>query len=665
MKPVVVLGLVGAAVAALFFVLFRPTGPPEGSGQGGLMPGAQRESSEEPGRTTNIVLENTGGAAEAAENRTGIAREAVVGDPGEEFSGAWNNGLDGQVFGPGEVPLEGARLTVVKNKFSSQFAAVEAALNSQTGHQAEAWSAISDAQGMFSISNLPPGSDYMLSALHPDFSRTEKSGITVTPNVRTPITLIMATGFELRGRIMDDASGAPVPGAELVLQSVFALLPGARSDDEMATTSAEDGTYRFLNVPAGTRNLSVNAEGYGSRTRNNLLFAGLPSEPTFQDFRLAPGQCLRGRIVAPDRTPIAGAQIEATSYETAQVSRGQGVSNADGYFEICDLAEGTFMVIARAKNFSDQRLTRVKLSDPDIQIVMARQGGVMGEVVSRSDGSVVTSFFASVRAVAPGSTSYGRAVAASKFENPDGRFELSGLEAGSYVMQVEAPGFAPTYSDSFIVNQGIVTPDVRVELGQGGSISGRLVDAVTGQPIEGALVATLDNGYVENPFTQMLGALVPRTTTDKKARTDSDGSFRLDLITATTYQLQIDHEGYTRKTIKDLIVVEGQTRDLGSIRLPKGATVRGTVYDAAGSPLAHARISLTGRINFPGMVRSDGEGRFILKNVQAGTWQLSAVRSVSESEGNPFGAIIDMKKSEVTITVADGQEIVRNLTIGS
>jgi hypothetical protein len=475
----------------------------------------------------------------------------------------------------------------------------------------------------------------------------------------------MATGYQLRGRVMDDSSGSPIAGAELALQSVFALLPGAAKGTALVATRAEDGTFRIQNVPAGTRNLTVKAEGYGSMTRNNILFAGSTNEPQNVDFRLSAGICLRGRVVAPDRTPIAGARVQATSYETAQISRGEGLSNQDGYFEICDLADGTFMVSATARGFSNQRVTRVKPQDPDVQIVMPRQGGVMGTVVSRADGSIVSAFHASVRAVAPASVNYGRAVSASKFNNPEGKFELGGLEAGSYVMQIAAPGFAPTYSDTFIVTQGIVTPDVRVELGQGGTITGRVVDAVSGQPVAGAQIMTLDNGYVENPFTTMLGGLVPRTTTARKVRSDKDGAFRIELITATTYQLQIDHDDYTRKTIKDLVLLEGQTRDLGSIRMPKGATIRGTVYGPSGAPLASARISLTGRMHFPGVVRSDAEGRFVLKNVQAGTWQLSAVRAASESEGNPFGPIIDMKKSEVTISVADGQDVVRNLSIGN
>lgn len=222
-------------------------------------------------------------------------------------------------------------------------------------------------------------------------------------------------------------------------------------------------------------------------------------------------------------------------------------------------------------------------------------------------------------------------------------------------------------NDFFVVSQGIVTADVRVELGQGGGLSGRIVDNRTGEPVAGAKVSTFDNGYVPNPFSEMLGGLVPRTTTDRKVRTDAEGRFEIEKLTAATYQLQVEHTDYPNRILKDLQVREGQVNDLGSIRLVKGAVIRGVVYDAAGAPLSNARINLTTNqpgVLYPGTIRSDAEGRFVVPNVDPGPWTLSAVRPESESAGNPFGPIIDMKKSEVQVMVSSGQEVTQNLTIG-
>jgi len=304
--------------------------------------------------------------------------------------------------------------------------------------------------------------------------------------------------------------------------------------------------------------------------------------------------------------------------------------------------------------------------------VMARQGGVMGHVISSQSSTPVPKFRAFVRAVAPGSTIYGRTAAVGNFDNEDGAFELGGLEAGSYVMQIMAEGYAPTYSESFFVSQGLVTPDVQVTLGQGGTISGRLVSSSTGEPIVGAKVETYDNNFVPNPFSDLLGDMVPRTTTQREARTDKDGAFTINKITAATYQIQIEHDDFPRTIEKDIQVTEGETNDLGTIRIVPGGVIRGTVYGKDGHPLAGAKISLIGvgagigpgGNIYPGNPRSDSEGRFVLTNVKEGNYRMSAVGAASGAAGNPFGPMIDMKKSEVQVTVFEGRELTQNLNLG-
>ena len=664
MKPVLVLGLVAVALTAAFFVLLDPVDP-NSEDPITIGPGVSEVTDAGTDRRSAPELEAT--EPNRIETTAGVDPTRAKIDGEGEYAGSFDNAINGLVTDNNEVPLEGAKVTLVKHRLSAQLAPLEAVLNTQEGRRSESWMAHSGPDGRFRFTSLPPGADYTVVVEHEGFSLTERSNFTVQETGEVPVIVQMRTGYILRGTVMDDRTGLPIADAQLSLQSVFALLPGANQQGGLDMVTDGEGRYEFRNVPAGTRNLTVSAPGYGSRTRNNLLFAGSTLDPQNQDFRLDQGLCLRGQVVAPDRTPIAGAKVEATSYETAQVSRGSTVTDAKGYFEICDLAEGTFMVITRAAGYSDDRKTRVMLTDPDLQVVMNRQGGVIGTVVSRADGSPVSSFKAMVRAVAPGSTVYGRTVSQGKFEDPGGRFELGGLEAGTYVIQAESEGFAPTYSESFVVSQGIVTADVRVELGQGGAIEGRVVDNRTGEPVKGAMVRTFDNGYVPNPFSQMLGGLVPRTTTDRKVRTDAEGNFRIEQLAVATYQIQVDHGDFPQTILKDIQVTEGNTKNLGSVRLVMGATVRGVVYDAAGAPLADARISVStnkaGTI-YPHQIRSDAEGRFVVHNLEPGPWTISAVRPESEAAGNPFGPIIDMKKSEVQLVVSSGQEVTQNLTIG-
>ena len=126
-----------------------------------------------------------------------------------------------------------------------------------------------------------------------------------------------------------------------------------------------------------------------------------------------------------------------------------------------------------------------------------------------------------------------------------------GAEAGTYVLQGMARNFAPTFSDSFTVTQGLETPDVVVRMTQGGTITGRVVDAQTREPVAGALIATFDNNYIENPFTTLLGGFIPRMTADVKTRSGEDGTFELPALNPEVYQLQVSHPEFTRNVMLD------------------------------------------------------------------------------------------------------------------
>jgi len=664
MKPALVLGLVAVAIAATFFVLLEPVEPVD-PGRNTLGPSITEQPLTPSGQTSRPELSVS--EIDRVQATAGQEPARALVDGQGEFTGSFDNAIAGLVVDAEDRPIAGAVMTLIKHRVSTQFAPIEAVLSRQDGKPRQTWRDTSDEAGKFRFTSLEPGADYTVVAEHEGFSVTERSNFRVDAVGEVLVMVKMRKGYTLVGTVMDDRTGQPIADAQLKLMSVFSLLPGASQDGGLEALTGPDGRFELANVPAGTRNLTVTAPGYGSRTRNNLLFAGSTLEEVTQDFRLDQGRCLRGRVLAPDMTPIAGAEVEATSYETAQVSRGKTLTDQDGNFEICDLAEGTFMVITRAAGFSPDRKTRVMLTDPDLQIVMSRQGGVIGNVVARADGAPVTSFKAMVRMVAPGSTVYGRTVSQGQFENAEGRFELGGLEPGTYVIQAEAEDFAPTYSSNFVVSQGIVTAHVKVELGQGGALSGRVVDNRTGEPLSGAVVQTYDNGYIENPFSDILGGLVPRTTTERKVRTDADGNFLIEQLAVATYQIQVEHGDYPHTVLKDLQVNEGKTTELGSIRLVQGATVRGVVYDAAGAPLADARISVNTNKHgtvYPQQVRSDAQGRFVVTNLEPGPWTISAVRPDSDAAGNPFGPIIDMKKSEVSIVVSSGQQVTQNLTIG-
>ena len=62
--------------------------------------------------------------------------------------------------------------------------------------------------------------------------------------------------------------------------------------------------------------------------------------------------------------------------------------------------------------------------------------------------------------------------------------------------------------------------------------------------------------------------------------------------------------------------------------------------------------------------RTDANGDYLLKNAVAGAYKLHASRSTS-ARGNPFSAVVDMRNSEIEISLVDGEVYEQDIHMGS
>lgn len=187
-----------------------------------------------------------------------------------------------------------------------------------------------------------------------------------------------------------------------------------------------------------------------------------------------------------------------------------------------------------------------------------------------------------------------------------------------------------------------------------GRISGRVIDADSGEPIEGAqvLLVAADNG---SPTV---------------ARSDAQGRFSFDGLAAGRYRAQAMKPGLisiVNVSVDASLVVEGDavltTRDLG---LRRGGTLSGRVTDGGGAPVAGLVIQLEPADRdresaFTPPVSTDGSGEFRLTGVAPGQFVLVARSrpSVAGESGSASGLIATYLPS------ASGREDARVLTIGA
>ncbi|HED65093.1 MAG TPA: carboxypeptidase regulatory-like domain-containing protein, partial [Planctomycetes bacterium] len=380
-------------------------------------------------------------------------------------------------------------------------------------------------------------------------------------------------------------------------------------------------------------------------------------EPVQWDFDLEVGHRIAGQVLGPDRSGVPGVRIDAISQSGTTGSRGSTVSGKDGEFLIEDLGEGIYTLRAQAEGYQTAPLQRVETDRTDVEILLAEQGGVEGRVVDAATGKPMRGFTVRIRTLHPRNVSWGGEVAKTTVrDQADGSFRLGGISEGDYVAEAFARGYASSFSAPFHVDQGIQTRDVVVRLTKGGTIHGKVLDAYTGQPVQGAIVRTNENNYVDSEIMLILNSMGSSATSKASTKTDANGEFTLSLLTPDTYQVRVEKPGYTTLILNDVSVDDGPATEVGSFSLSKGAIVTGTVLGPDDEPIAGAQVTM--RSTDSGVfgsyeTRTDAHGNFVLENAKAGTFSLAASRPPTPNS-NPFAPVIDIQNSEIEITLADG-----------
>ena len=689
MRPFAVLILILGALAALIFALLSITasgGRGEGtvSASGPVVRPAEVTLRDEPSLVTPEEIPPPAGSLSPQRSE----REVVsVASP--EGQGAYLGFLAGLVVDPTGKPVPEAEVSLY-DAVSGASAFSDALRLMNDGPLPKARStARTDAQGRFRFTSLEPG-EWSLIVTHKRFAREEVAGIPVpeTGGHEERIKLQYGNGFY--GFVVDARTGQGIAGATLTLDNpMAAFLPKARKAKGQAqeVVTNENGAFEFHNIGGGQKTLLVAAEGFATQIHNNFamllqaenqeqegaliwnnqtpaenrLKAQQPKEPKQKTFELEPEKTLAGRVLGPNREGIAGIEIEAIFQAGTVGSRGVAASSTGGEFLIDGLADGLYTVrVLNAPGYQSTPLQRVEAGRTDLELVLAEQGSVRGTVVDAATGRPIPRFSCAVRTVHPRNPTWGSVVSKKNVSSKDGRFHLTGVNEGQYVVEAFVSDKYPSsFSEPFQVTQGIETSDIVVRLTKGGKITGVVVSSYTGEPIAGAEVRTNDNNYVESEFMDLLGALSQTATTKKSTRTDESGRFELDLLTPDDYQVLIKKAGFTSLVVNNVKVGDSLETELGSLSLSEGAVIRGIVYDSLGEPLSGATVLLNpsdnSRMWGSRRARTDISGRFSITNAEAGEYKLNAARPAS-AHNNPFGPVVDMRNSEITVTVDDGGE---------
>jgi hypothetical protein len=392
------------------------------------------------------------------------------------------------------------------------------------------------------------------------------------------VDLTLDPGVRIHG-VVTDASGSPIPGAEVGLGGSF---------KRSGTTNLE-GEYELVGVGGVRRrdltDLRARAEGYGGE-RAKLPFAELLAD-TRVDFVLRAGRVATGRVVDPEGTPLEGVYVAGSGTKKAEgVSRTDWVSvltGADGRFALTSLHPLVDHQLFLKKDGRGTRIYDFPADEADREridlgdLVLHPGGRVEGTLTTASGAPIpehsvklrgANGDLAQFRPDGEGIPNTWVTTVRESRTDADGRFHFDDLPGGTLKVTAAVQG-QPSAND-----------EQTIQLEEGQQVDGVTLRLELGTPITG-LVLTPDGSPATGVFVQVAGGPdQPRI----RARSGTGGRFELLGVTEAMGEVEL------------FTIVASYNWYHPDARLGASPTARARAGDSDVELVLQELVSLSGRV---------------------------------------------------------------------
>ncbi len=251
-----------------------------------------------------------------------------------------------------------------------------------------------------------------------------------------------------------------------------------------------------------------------------------------------------------------------------------GESGADGRFTLAELDGGTYHFGATLPGYDVATREHVSVNPgaaPEVALILRRLGSIEGTVTGPHGAPLATT---TVRITRQDTGAADASVTTVERTDAGGRYHLDDLRAGTYRLRLIVPGHAPAVREGVVVKSGRPTDGADIRLQAGLTVRGKALLA-DGTPAAGAMVR----------LTQDVGG----EAVNWEALAGADGTFTITGPAAGVgkVSLRLPNQPISRATVA-LPQAPGL---LLEVRFARLVTVRGTLRDTAGKPVAGARVS--------------------------------------------------------------------------
>jgi uncharacterized GH25 family protein len=462
--------------------------------------------------------------------------------------------------------------------------------------------------GSFVLEGIKPGMTQVV-VNAPGYTTARVPNIEVEDGKTAPdVEVDVETGAKLIGRVTGP-DGSPLSGVSVRNDP----MGGGRvmrfdANDNSAMTDPS-GEYTIDTLEPGEKTFTFNRSGYIAQQKTVTIAGGKDSR---LDVQMSTGMRATGFVVTDGGAPVPDASVRAMSASEMDGGR-EGHSDANGAFTIEGLAPGHYTFNAAKTGYSAGVIRDVDIaSSGPVRIILKSGGVITGHV-----NGLTAQELAQTTVFANGAGTSGGPMGGSTAPVDNaGNFRIEGAPSGTVRISARTGAMFGGSSKSAAAKT--------VELEPGGTAQVD-VDFKSSTVIRGRV--TRNGAAVPNAQVMFIprGA---RSQTSASVAADADGRYELNGLDDGTYTVQaMDMERLNP------FATQYEVHGSGTFDITiKTVTLRGHIVDAGDArPLADASVELrpsTGQTIFGGRgAQSDASGNFVIENIAAGTYQITADKS--------------------------------------
>jgi protocatechuate 3,4-dioxygenase beta subunit len=371
-----------------------------------------------------------------------------------------------------------------------------------------------DPNGDYTIDSLEPG-EKTFTFMRSGYIAQQKT-VTVATGKDTRLDVQMSNGMRATGTVVTDG-GEPIPDV-----SVSAMSAGMGGGGGARTDA--NGAFTIEGLAPGHYTFTASKSGFAPGTLRDIDISS--SGPVH--LTLKTGGLITGHV-----TGLTAQELEqATVIANGSGGRGgpmgavSATVDAGGNFRLEGAPSGTVNVSARTGAMFG---ATGKTAAP--KTIELEPGGTAQVDIDFKSGTVIRGRITQngvpaaqsrVMFMPRGASSQ---TSASAMADADGRYEVSGLDDGTYTVQTVNASFSP-YSTQYEVH-GSDTFDINIKTV---TLRGNVLDAADSKPLNEATVELRSTGQ------SVFGG--------QSAVTDASGNFTIENVAAGTYQVTADKSGY-------------------------------------------------------------------------------------------------------------------------